>query len=354
MEKSVTLRYAAVAIILVVVVMALIYFRSLIQPFLLAVVVWYLIRATREGIGKIQYREKKLPKWLRTILAVLVTFFVLWVIFEIVSYNVGLIIKTAPQYEENLFSLLKGVTDLTGVDDIDAFLREQLSKIDIQAFATSLLNSISSVVGNFALITVYVIFLLIEENFMPIKMKNMMRAGVGEERLGDIINRINKSINTYFAVKTLVSLLTGVLSYIVLRLFGIDFAALWAFLIFIFNFIPYIGSLIATLLPAFFAIFQFAAFLPFLYVLLAVEAIQIFVGNFVEPRIMGKSLNLSPLVVILSLAFWGSIWGVVGMILSVPIISVLVIIMAHFRSTEKIAILFSEKGNIESYIAKKL
>ena len=174
--------------------------------------------------------------------------------------------------------------------------------------------------------------------------------GQGQETAIDIINRISRSINTYFTVKTGISLLTGLLSYIVLLIIGVDFAALWAFLIFLFNYIPYVGSLVATLLPAIFAVFQFASFAFFFWVFLAIEAIQILAGNYIEPRIMGKSLNLSPLVVILSLSFWGTIWGVPGMILSVPIISVLTIVMSHFESTKWIAILFSEKGTIDSYI----
>ena len=145
------------------------------------------------------------------------------------------------------------------------------------------------------------------------------------------------------------SLLTGVLSYLVLLLLGVDFPILWAFIIFLFNYIPYVGSLVATLLPALFVIFQKGSFLSFLWVLVAVECVQILVGNYIEPKVMGKTLNLSPLIVILALSFWGAIWGIVGMILSVPIISVLVIIMAHFSSTKSVAIFMSEQGNIESY-----
>ena len=153
-------------------------------------------------------------------------------------------------------------------------------------------------------------------------------------------------------MKTLVSISTGLMSYFALIIIGVDFPVLWAFIIFLFNYIPYIGSLVATLLPAVFAIFQFNNGWYFVYVFLAIEAIQMLNGNYIEPRIMGKSLNLSPLVVVLSLTIWGAIWGVLGMILSVPIMSVLTIIMAQFPSTKNIAIFLSETGNIESHIVK--
>ena len=162
-----------------------------------------------------------------------------------------------------------------------------------------------------------------------------------------VVSHVSTAVNKYFTVKTEMSLLTAVLSYVTMLLLGVDFPLLWAFIIFILNYIPYVGSLVASLLPAIFAVFQYGAFWPFIYVLAAVEAIQILVGNYVEPRVMGKSLNLSPLVVIIALSFWGTIWGVLGMILSVPIVSVIVIICAQFPSTSSIAIMLSENGNIE-------
>ena len=122
----------------------------------------------------------------------------------------------------------------------------------------------------------------------------------------------------------------------------------WAFLIFLLNFIPTIGSLIATIFPAAYSLLQFGEFSPALLVLVIVGTIQLVVGNIVEPRVMGSSMNISPLVTILALTFWGMIWGITGMILSIPIMVVLVIIFSQFESTRPIAILLSEKGEIEN------
>jgi AI-2 transport protein TqsA len=344
---------AAWMLIIGVVIFALIYFRSLIQPFILALVVWYLIRATRNLLGKIRIRGKEIPSWLTGILAMMLTFGIIWFLIQIISYNVNLIISKSTQYEENVDTLVSGLKQLTGIENVDIFLQEQAKSLDydIQGFATNFLNSVSALLGNAALVIIYVIFLLIEENFIPDKLKNLAFKSGGKSTISDIIPRISKSVNTYFTVKFVTSLLTGVLSFIILLIIGVDFAVLWAFLIFAFNFIPYVGSLVATLLPSFFAIFQFASLLPFLWVFLSVEVIQILVGNYIEPRIMGKTLNLSPLVVILSLAFWGSIWGVVGMILSVPMISVIVIVLAHFPDTRNIAIMMSEKGKLNANLS---
>ncbi len=154
------------------------------------------------------------------------------------------------------------------------------------------------------------------------------------------------SVHGYLSIKSLISLLIGTLSYVVLLLFKVDFPEMWAFLIFLLNFIPYIGSLIATLLPAIFAMFQFNSYIYFVWVFLGIEAMQIFVANYVEPKVMGRRLNLSPLVVILSLSFWGMTWGVLGMFLAVPITSIILIILSQFPSTHNVALLFSEKGDI--------
>jgi len=121
---------------------------------------------------------------------------------------------------------------------------------------------------------------------------------------------------------------------------------LWAFVIFLLNYIPYVGSLVATLLPSAFAVFQFQSFSIFIWIFLSIQAVQIVVGNILEPKVMGKTLNLSPLGVLLALTFWGMIWGVMGMILSVPITSILVIIASRFPGTRFVAVLFSETGEL--------
>jgi len=143
-----------------------------------------------------------------------------------------------------------------------------------------------------------------------------------------------------------VSLITGVLSYIALIIIGIDFAFFWAFIIFLLNFIPTIGSLVATLFPAIMALLQLGSLQSALTVLAAIGAIQIVIGNLIEPKIMGNSLNISSLVVLLALTFWGSVWGIVGMLISVPITVMMIIVFAQFPKTRSIAILLSENGEV--------
>jgi predicted PurR-regulated permease PerM len=161
-----------------------------------------------------------------------------------------------------------------------------------------------------------------------------------------MLDHIDQSISRYISLKTLISLITAVASYVALLLIGVDFPLFWAAVIFLLNFIPTIGSLIATLFPALMALLQFAAFGPFILVLMVVGTIQVLVGNVLEPKLMGSSLNISSLVVLISLAFWGTIWGIVGMILSVPITVMLIIIFSRFDTTRSAAIWLSGNGEV--------
>ena len=165
-------------------------------------------------------------------------------------------------------------------------------------------------------------------------------------KLNATLSKIEWSIARYLGIKTIVSLLTGILSFIILKIVGVHYAVFWAFLITLLNFIPTVGSLIATIFPATYCLLQFGDVYPFLLVLILVGAIQIIIGNILEPRLMGNSLNISSLATLIALSIWGSIWGITGMFLSVPISVILIIILSQFPKTKPIAIMLSDKGEI--------
>ena len=150
----------------------------------------------------------------------------------------------------------------------------------------------------------------------------------------------------YVAIKTLVSLMTAGCSWVVMALIGIDFAGFWAVLIFALNFIPYVGSIIAVAFPVTLALVQFGSIAAALWALLALTAIQVVFGHLLETRLMGRTLNLSPVVIMLSLVTWGMMWGIVGAVLCVPITVIIVIVLAQFDTTRPLAILLSEDGEV--------
>jgi len=165
-------------------------------------------------------------------------------------------------------------------------------------------------------------------------------------RIRQVIVAINQRIGAYLALKTLLSLLLAVSSYVVMRLFGLEFAALWAVLIFFLNFIPYVGSVLGVVFPVLMTVVQFQDAGTVLTMLLVLTALQFGIGNFLDPYLMGNSLNLSPFAILVSLAVWSELWGVPGAFLAVPITAILTIVFSQFPGTRPIAVLLSSNGRL--------
>jgi len=331
-------------LILTTIVIILIYAQGIIIPFTLALLFWVMIRVIKKQLSKIRFISKW-PKWLITAISTALMLGFLLLIGELVSENIQQLSKTFPTYESNVNKITKLINDQFNIE-ISSILNDLAKDINFSGILSKLFSTLTSLIGDAFLVFIYLIFLLIEEPIFPGKLKAMYPDEQRYNRMKTLINKIDHSIINYMAVKTLTSFLTGFLSYFVIMIIGVDAPLFWAFLIFILNYIPTIGSLTATIFPTIFAMLQFGEITPALLVLAIVGAIQLIIGNFVEPRLMGTSLNISPLVVILTLSLWGLIWGVTGMLLSVPITVIIIIIMSEFPSTRPIAILLSQRGKL--------
>ena len=163
-----------------------------------------------------------------------------------------------------------------------------------------------------------------------------------------VLERISRDIRIYIRIKTTLATITSAAAYILMAAVGVDFAGFWAVMMFFFYFIPTIGSILAILAPTLLTLVQFDSLTPFLIVLFTVGPLQIVMANVIEPALLGRSLNLSALVVIISLMVWGTIWGVVGMFLCVPIMVVMLIVLSNFESTRPVAVLLSADGRLPS------
>lgn len=352
-SESLIFRFLLTSILIGLCIFFIIYFKDLLKPFVMAVMVWYLIKTIYNYIGKIKIIGRQLPRWLKGTLSLVFIFGVVQGSINLIITNLSAIIDNFPTYKSTLDGFLIDLGESMGVVNITDQLQDQINKLDLQGFLTGTLTSLSATIGTIVIVVIYIVFLLLEEVTFSKKIDAIFPDPKKRMRIQEVLNAIYESTNKYITLKTGISILTGVLSYIVLLLFGVDYAFLWAFLIFLFNYIPYIGSLIATFLPALFAIVQFGSWWSFVWVFISVEAIQLVVGNYIEPKVMGKSLNLSPLVVVVALSFWGYVWDLLGMFLSVPITSIMLITLAQFPATRNIAILLTENGNIENILIKK-
>ncbi len=331
-------------------VLILKFFGNLIKPLVVALIIWYLIRILRNVFYRIRIGRFRLPRWFRTVLSLVIILGILYSIISIIVVNIEQIAAKVEDYEARQDSILETTAEYLGLENLAEELKDLPSSKELRPYLNGLLNSLTSALGSIFIIIIYLIFILIEEFIFTRKLDIIYKNNEQFDDIKYIINTMNNSIKRYISVKTFASLLTAVLAYIALLLLGVDFPLLWAFIIFVFNFIPYVGSFIATFLPSVFAVLQFNSLPYFIWVFLSVQFCQTLVANGIEPKIMGRSLNLSPLVVLITLAIWGTIWGVLGMIISVPVTSILVIVLAQFKETRNIAILLSETGNIENMV----
>ncbi len=341
-------RFASILIIIIAVVFILVSIKEILIPFILALIIWFIIKEVQKLTKQLRIGKSSLPTWLAGLMSFLVIFAVLGVVTSLLASNIRGITEVLPTYESNLKEVRVMIDAELGID-IMSKLREVSDDFDFAKIVSAILNSLTSLLGNAFLVVIYVAFLMLEQRFFIRKLNALYIDKDKREKTMEILEQVDASLSRYVNLKTIVSVVTGVLSYVVLSIIGVDFAFFWAFLIFVLNYIPTVGSLIATLFPTIIAAIEFGDLKQGLWVLLSVGAIQVIVGNIIEPRVMGNSLNISSLVVILSLAFWGSIWGVIGMVLSVPITVMMVIAFSQFPATKGISILLSEKGTIDKH-----
>lgn len=218
---------------------------------------------------------------------------------------------------------------------------------------------ISGLIGDMLLILIYVAFLYVSAGAFSRKLDRVFVRPADRARSRQLGDQVRRTMEQYLWVQTALSIISTSLTYITLMIIGLDNALFWAFVIFVLNYIPTIGSIIATVLPSLFAIVQPEstwpewmpdnALLCALVVFAGVSVWQFLIGNFVAPRMQANSLNLSPLVVLLSLAVWGALWGPVGMFLSAPLTVLVMIVLAQVRGARWIAVLMSADGKPGDY-----
>lgn len=319
--------------------------RDLLIPLVLAIFVWYLINLLARQFARIKLGQRPLPVYLQYILAIGVAALVAGLFGKLITANINQVIETAPAYQENINRIISENFTRFGLEEPPA-LRSLVEGVNLAALLRNLASALGGLMGNIGLVVVYLVFLFLEQKFFTQKLKAIFPKQEQFDTASRLLRRIDRDVSIYLGIKTMVSALTGIVSWIIMASVGLDFAGFWALLIFVLNFIPNIGSLVATILPTLLALIQFDTLVPFAIIGLGVGATQLVVGNFLEPPLMGRSLNISPLVVLLALVLWGSMWGIPGMFLCVPITVILMIILYQFESSRWIALLLSKNGQV--------
>ena len=295
--------------------------RGLLLPFVLGIVLWYMIDALADTFEAPRLGRLRLPRPLALAAAVCVMAGLLWVVGRTIGRNVTAVVDAAPSYERRLQMLINHGARWLGIEQAPT-IGELFDRISLADTLSGIATAAASVVSVAGIVLVYALFLFVEQVRFRRKLAIIVGAGENQARVQAVLGQIDRDIRLYIRIKTTLAVLTSALAYAVMAAVGVDFAGFWAVLVFFFYFIPTVGSILAIVAPAVLTLVQFDSLTPFLIVLLVFGTIQIVTANVIEPAIMGSSLNLSPLVVILSLMIWGTLWGVVGMFLCVPIMVV--------------------------------
>lgn len=326
---------AAIAVVVIFVVgVVLKLARPVLIPFILAVFLSYIIDPALTFLTRCRCPKPG------AVLIVLALMFVLLYLIGVLFYSSGkALVAELPKYQDRLGDLARLLEKGLGPFKID--LSSALGKLDIEKIGAVILSGIGpffSVLGKLLLVFLFLIFIVSGRGRAAAKILKVLGDGHAG-RVKGVLEAINGQVRKYLVIKTAVSLGNGLMVWIVLTLFGVDFAALFGLLAFFLNFIPNIGSLIAMVLRVGFAFFQFGTFWTPFWILVVTVGLDTILGEILEPRIMGKGLGLSPLLVLFSLLFWGWLWGIPGMILSVPLTAVIKIVCQNVSALRPIAVL---------------
>ena len=304
------LTIGAAFLILTIVVAALAMGRPFLLPLVLALVVWYVIASLRDFMANIRLGGFQLPRWVSLLLSMLVIGSIAYFVINIVLASFAALVGDFPKYVSDANRLLELVQGLLPEGlTLDINLQNQFDRI--LGIANNFAGQLRLVTQNIVIIVIYVAFMLVEDQRFNAKLKHLFPNRDDYARAQQVLGAIGKKIQAYLAVKTLMSLITAVLAYIILLVFDINYAPVWAMLVFFLNFIPVVGSIIAVILPMAMAVLQFWEISPWVIFVVTglLIGVQQFVGSFLEPRFLGSSLNLSPLIILVSLSFWGFLWG---------------------------------------------
>lgn len=312
---------------------------NVLAPMALAMFLGYLIVPMAGMFGKV-----RIPRSMGYVLSSFVIAGGFFGVGAVISASVAEFRSNLPNYEQNIDDLtqrlssfarnvgLIGSGESLNVQDVV----ESLPVGGMQGLISGGASYMFEFLGYFLITAIFMMFMIWEAERFTHRVRTAYSHGAAETILR-VVHQLNGDIQRYVLLKAAVSALTASLAYIAMKACGLDFAGVLALIIFLANFIPYIGSIVATLLPGVVALLQFPSWSEGVVVVVLITLIQQILGNIVEPRLQGRSLNVSPLIILIALAYFGWMWGIVGMAVSVPIAAGVRLLFDQFDVTKPVA-----------------
>ena len=289
----------------------------------------------------------RIPNTLASIAAMLLIATALLILTSVLLAQVNTVLVTTLSYTERAPSAVASLFAWLGEDSEMAVL-SALRSVDASNYLRTAASQASGMTQATVLVILFVGFLFAERIWFQTKLDNFVGDKTQAARVGKIIQSIIHRVNYYLLVKTLISAITGAMIYVLAKAFQLELATSIGIITFVLNFIPNIGSIVATALIALVAHVQLEDPTTTLAIFFISGVIQFVNGSIIDPMLMGRALRLSSFGIILSLAFWGALWGIPGMFLSVPIMVMLLVVCSHVPSLRPFAILLSREGLPES------
>ena len=364
-----TVKFFIVVIGLVFIAVVLKELQHIFIPFVIAYFLFFIFHPLNTF-----FEKKGFPLFLTVLIDVFIIAILTWGISFFIIDSSSRFASQFPVYAEKLNELVGSAATSIGIHDpffTKFSIQDFIKTIDYKILAGSVFNSTFSMLGNILFVLFFFIFIVtghsstyesIKKRYVDKKVKpelKKIKKKYGEpptesesevdhwmgnklniekhekeEKLAGTFKEINEQIKKYIISKIAVNLSAAIVVTIMLSLFGVDFPIIWGLFVFLFNFIPTIGSAIALVLPALMALVQFGSVSYALLIALIIGGIQTLCFNIIEPAVIGNKLNLNPLLILLSVLLWGYIWGITGMILSVPLTAIIKIVISNSESRD--------------------
>ncbi len=310
--------------------------KTVLVPFFLAVLLSFALMPVLDFLLR-----KKIPKAVAVAGLLILTFLLLYLVGTLFYSSVKALVSELPSYNNMAVSLADRIGAALHNEALKADLAAWLQKLNVEKlgpFILSALGPFLSFMSQFLLVFVFLTFILAGRG----RLQNKIVLAFSPEQgaaVGTVVRRVDSHIARYLAVKSLAGLVVGVLVTVVLFAFRLPFAVVFGILAFFLNYIPNLGAIVGTLLPVIMALFFFGSAGPALWIWALLVVVHVVIANVFEPRLMGRRLGLSPLLVLFALLFWAWLWGIPGAIVAVPILAVAKIVFANVPSLKFLAAL---------------
>lgn len=339
-EPSAVARTALVILAAVACGAALYWLRDILTPLALAVFLAIMI----DGLVRVlKARIPRLSAKAALIAAIVISILLFGGSAYVIADNATSFVGQLVTYTPKLNNLIARVGHLVGVE-VPPTVQELFRQLDPSRYLGEVARGLQGFATDAFFILVYLGFIIASRRGFERKLVGLFPERAERQEAVAAFVRIRDGVERYLWVQTVTGLMLAVGSWIAMAVIGLDNALFWAFLIFIASYIPVVGGVVGILLPPVFALIQFESYWPAVGLIAALQVIQFIVGNIIQPRMQGTSLNMDPVAILLALALWGLIWGPAGMFLSTPLTVMMMVILAQFHGTRWLAVLLSADG----------